>query len=119
MKIGSVMAGRADVGAIVPAMLNWIVSNPAVPAEHSPSVTPEAALLLAAMIASRNVHWPSSAATSAVPLTVIVAPETAAGSKRAEAKKEKFANHATERKGEGLLEVMVVPLEGKRIGCEM
>lgn len=55
----------------VPVMLNSMVSAPE-PAIHSPPVTPEAVSVLAAVIASRSVHSPSSAVVSAVELTVMV-----------------------------------------------
>src|SRR5438309_377786 len=67
------MVGKAEVGLIVltppPAMLKLIVSRPAAPAGASP----EAALVLAAVIASRSVTTPSLAIVSPVPVTVIVA----------------------------------------------
>src|SRR5262245_46245502 len=76
------MGGRLLFGVIVwtpaPGMANATVSTTvgaASPAAHSPAATPEAVLLLAACIASRRVHSPSSATTSAVLLTVIVLPE--------------------------------------------
>ena len=52
-------------------MLNVIVSAP-LPAAHSPAAAPDAVSVLAAMIASRNVHCPSLELTvSAVLLTTI------------------------------------------------
>src|SRR5205823_14128241 len=58
--------------AIVPVTLKFTVSEP-LPAPHSPDIAPEAASVLAAVIASRRVQEPSSATTSAVLFTVIVA----------------------------------------------
>src|SRR5262245_36631480 len=52
-----------------PAMLNSIVSAPTLPAAASP----ETALVLAAVIASRSVTKPSTAIVSSVPVTVLVA----------------------------------------------
>src|SRR5438128_1791458 len=54
-------------------MAKTIVSIPAAPAAHSPTMAPEAVLVLAAMIASRSVQTPSSAVVSAALVTVIVA----------------------------------------------
>ena len=59
---------------IVPVTEKTIVSESSeLPARHSPVVAPDAALLLAAKIASRKVHKPSvPLARSAVLLTVMV-----------------------------------------------
>src|SRR2546421_3716559 len=68
--------GSAMARSIVPETpVRSIVSEPLLlPATHSPATAPEAALLLAAVIASRNVQKPSLLlATSAVLLTTIVA----------------------------------------------
>jgi hypothetical protein len=61
---------------MVPAMaVRSIVSEPLPPAAHSPTAPPDAALLFAAVTASRNVHKPSLAfTTSDRLLTVMVAP---------------------------------------------
>jgi hypothetical protein len=66
--------GKAPVRLIVPVTEKLIVSDPLLlPATHSPTAAPDAALLLAAVMASRNVHKPSLAfAASEVLLTVIV-----------------------------------------------
>src|SRR5688500_2302037 len=64
--------GSAAVRLIVPVTEKLIVSSPA-PAAHSPDAAPEAVLLLAELIASRSVHWPSFAAASAVLLTLMAA----------------------------------------------
>jgi len=70
-----VMSGRALVRLIVPFTLKVIVSETLLlPARHSPAVAPDPALLLAAPMASRNVHKPSPPfATSDRLLTAIVA----------------------------------------------
>nr|WP_240432515.1 hypothetical protein [Rubrobacter indicoceani] len=49
------------------------ISSSLDPAAHSPAVLPEAASEFAEAIASRSVHAPSSAVTSLVVFTVIVA----------------------------------------------
>ncbi len=73
------MSGSTVAGWIVctppPPIANAIVSTvgSGSPATHSPLPTPEAAFADAAVIASRNVHWPSSMASSPVLFTVIVA----------------------------------------------
>src|SRR2546426_2038641 len=80
MTTGSVTSANALAGMIVftvpskGGMANAIVSTvgEASPAAHSPGIDPEAAFVLAAVIASRKVHSPSSVAVSAVLLTVIV-----------------------------------------------
>jgi hypothetical protein len=65
--------GSAVVRSIVPVTEKLIVSEPLLPAAHSPAAAPEAALLFADVIASRNVHNPSLPfATSDKLLTVIV-----------------------------------------------
>ena len=72
--------GVAGVMSSTPAagMLNTMSSTPAAePAMHSPASTPDAMLVLAAVIASRRVQTPSLAAVSAVELTVIVAAHNA------------------------------------------
>ena len=66
------MSGRAELKVTVPATLKVMVSAPD-PAAHSPAAAPEAASVLAAVIASRRVQAPSLAATSASELTVIEA----------------------------------------------
>src|SRR2546426_11388151 len=79
MTTGSVTSANALAGMIVftvpskGGMANAIVSTvgEASPAAHSPGIDPEAAFVLAAVIASRKVHSPSSVAVSAVLLTVI------------------------------------------------
>src|SRR5664280_1818724 len=85
MNTASVIAGSAEAGAMVctpePEMLNAIVSSPGSPAVHSPAAAPEAVFVLAAMIASRNVHTPSLAAASVVLLTVIVLARANAGAR--------------------------------------
>src|SRR6185369_2128361 len=72
-----VMSGRAPVRLIVPVTpVRSTVSVPPVllPAAHSPATAPEAVLLFAAVIASRNVHKPSVPfAASDKLLTVMVA----------------------------------------------
>src|SRR5438876_495942 len=56
-----------------------IVSGVTSPAIHGvPVVSVEAVFVLAAVIASRRVHWPSSAVASPVLVTVIVAAEALA-----------------------------------------
>jgi hypothetical protein len=70
------MIGSADVRLMVPLTpVRSIMSEPlALPAAHSPATAPEAALLFAAVIASRKVHKPSlPLAISEVLFTVIVA----------------------------------------------
>src|SRR5437762_4403422 len=71
------MVGKAEVGLIVltppPGMLKLITSRPASPAGASP----EAAFVLAAVIASRSVTTPSTAIVSPVAVTVIVLAEAA------------------------------------------
>src|SRR5262245_7394108 len=75
MNTGSVMIGRALIGWMVwtvpgaPAMLNLMVSSPGSPAAASP----EAALVLAAVSASRRVTKPSSAMESSTLVTVRMA----------------------------------------------
>src|ERR1017187_1561910 len=85
MKTASVIAGSGEAGVMVltpaPGMANSIVSSPAAPARHSPAAPPETVFVFAAMMASRSVHWPSLAATSAVLLTVIVAARADAGAR--------------------------------------
>jgi hypothetical protein len=70
------MSGSAPVRLIVPVTEKAIVSSP-VPAAHSPEAAPEAAFMLADVIASRSVQRPSFAAASEVELTVMVVPATA------------------------------------------
>src|SRR5262249_20835768 len=75
MNTGSVMNGRALISLMVctvpgaPAMLNLMVSRPASPAGASP----EAALVLAAVSASRRVTKPSSRVLSSTLVTVRIA----------------------------------------------
>src|SRR6266550_374785 len=75
MVTASKIMGRSAVGVIVwtpePGMSKAIVSSPAEPAGASP----EAAFVLAAVIASRKVTTPSTAIVSPVPVTVIVLAE--------------------------------------------
>ncbi len=69
--------GSTLVKEMVPVSpVRSIASEPTLlPARHSPAVAPEAALLLAAAIASRKVHKPSVPfASSEVLLTVMVFP---------------------------------------------
>jgi hypothetical protein len=68
--------GKARLRVIVPETpVRTIASEPVlVPAAHSPAAKPEAALVLAAVIASRKVHKPSLLLTTSVVLfTTIVA----------------------------------------------
>src|SRR5262245_45517515 len=75
MKTGSVIDGRVVNGWMVcavtgaPAILNLIVSRPGSPAEASP----EAAFVLAAVMASRRVTNPSRAMLSSTLVTVMMA----------------------------------------------
>jgi len=68
------MSGNVDARLMVPVTAMLIVSAPLLlPAAHSPAAAPEAALVLAAVIASRSVHKPSLLfATSAVLFTTMV-----------------------------------------------
>src|SRR4051794_8244226 len=68
--------GSAPVRLILPVTLEVIVSSP-VTAAHSTESAPEAVLLMAVVIASRNVQRPSLAAASEVDLTMIFAPTSA------------------------------------------
>jgi hypothetical protein len=64
----------AELKMIVPVTENVIVSEAlALPATHSPATAPEATLLLAAMIASRNVHKPSLALAASDKLLTVMA----------------------------------------------
>jgi hypothetical protein len=56
---------------MLPVTPMLIVSSP-LPAAHSPGVAPEGASVLAAVMASRSVHWPSSPTASDVLLTLMV-----------------------------------------------
>src|SRR6266436_1291352 len=80
--MGSVIVGSAEVGLIVltppPGMLKLITSSPGSPAGASP----DAALVLAAVIASRRVTTPSTAIVSPVLVTVIVLAEAADAAKQ-------------------------------------
>src|SRR5262245_26118542 len=75
MNTGSMIAGRALIGWMVwtvpgaPAMVNRMVSRPGSPAAASP----EAALVLAAVSASRRVTKPSIAMLSSTLVTVMTA----------------------------------------------
>jgi hypothetical protein len=65
-------SGNGPLRSIVPLMpVRSIVSSPT-PGAHSPIAPPEAVSVLAEMIASRRVHWSSSATTSCVLLTVMI-----------------------------------------------
>src|SRR5260221_1261338 len=96
MEIASVIGGNAEVGVMVltpaPEIANWIVSSPAAPAAHSLTIAPDGMFVLAAMIASRSVHWPSSATTSAVLLTVMVAARREAAMRKKTATKRRFVS---------------------------
>src|SRR6476659_4300890 len=75
MVIADEMSGKAVANVSAPASpVRSIVSEPTLlPAAHSPATDPEAVLLFAAVIASRNVHKPSLPfATSDKLFTVIV-----------------------------------------------
>src|SRR5689334_303707 len=79
MTTDSMMIGIVWVGWIVctpvPGIANAIESTigSGSPATHSLAEAPDAKLVLAAMTASRSVHWPSSATVSLLLFTVMVA----------------------------------------------
>src|SRR3977135_1826420 len=77
MVTGPVMTGKAAVGTMLftpaPAMLKLMVSAPYAPGDCAETSALMLALLLAEVIASRNVTRPSTAMVSPVPVTVMVA----------------------------------------------
>src|SRR6201746_313951 len=83
---GLVIAGRAVVGAMLftpaPATLKLMVSAPYPPRDCAETSVLMLALLLAEVIASRNVTKPSTAMVSPVPVTVMVAARAFAAVKK-------------------------------------
>ena len=83
IEMSLVISGSADCSpmtqpvigqsSLIFGKLNTILSvSEAEPAAHSPAIVPEAVLLFAAMIASRNVQRPSLATVSELLLTKMV-----------------------------------------------